>query len=40
LNNFICGIQNVIAKGKVDEGVDRTRRTLSEMEVKKTTGKK
>jgi len=39
LNEFLCGIQEVIAKGKVDEGVDRTRRELSEMEIKKATGK-
>ena len=39
LNDFLCGIQDAIAKGKVDERVDRTRRTLREMETKQTTGK-
>jgi hypothetical protein len=39
LNDFLCGIQDAIAKGKVDERVDRTRRTMREMETKKTTGK-
>ena len=39
MNDFLCGIQDAIAKGKVDERVDRTRRALGEMETKKTTGK-
>ena len=40
----MCGIQEVIAKGKVDETVDMlcvtTRKALSEMELKKRMGKK
>jgi len=39
LNDFLCGTQDAIAKGKVDESVYRIRRALSEMEIKKTTGK-
>jgi len=38
----MCGIQDVIAKGKVDETVDMlcvtTTSALSEMEIKKTMG--
>jgi len=36
LNDFLCGTQDAIAKGKVD---DRKRRALNEMEIKKATGK-
>jgi hypothetical protein len=39
LNDFLCGTQDAIAKGKVDKSVYRIRRALSEMEIKKTTGK-
>jgi len=39
----MCGIQNVLAKDKVDETVDilyvTTRKVSSEIEIKKTTGK-
>jgi len=36
---LLCGTQDAIANGKIDERVDRTREALSEMEIKKTTGK-
>jgi len=39
LNEFLCGIKDVISKVKVEEGIDRTRRELNEMEIKKATGK-
>ena len=39
----LCGIQDVLAKGKVHETVDilyvMTRKALNEMEIKKTSGK-
>jgi len=42
-NDFMWGIKDVIAKGKVDETVDMlyvmTRKASSKMEIKKTTGK-
>ena len=43
MNDFMCGIQDVITIGKVDETVDMlcvtTRRALCELEIKKTMGK-
>ena len=39
MNEFLCVIKEAISKVKVDERVDRTRRELSEMEIKKTMGK-
>jgi hypothetical protein len=37
---LLCGTQDAIANGKIDESVDRTREALSEMEIKKSTRKK
>jgi len=39
LNDFLCGTQDAIAKGKVVERFDRTRRASSETEIIKETSK-